>query len=226
MKVTYINHSGFLVETNTCYYIFDYYRGELPVLNRRKPVIVFCSHAHKDHYNPQIFDILDAQGGGKVTAVLAKDIPPYRYPKGDVECIRVRHDENYELPGETKLRTLLSTDAGVAFLVFCPEATLYHGGDLNDWIWEGEPEKVNRQMTGSYRHEIQKLRDIPVDVAFVPLDPRQGTYYAEGLLYFLQTVDVKSVYPMHFWEQPEIIDRFKAEYPQYADKINRKKVVE
>ena len=29
MKVTYINHSGFLIETRDCYYIFDYYKGEL-----------------------------------------------------------------------------------------------------------------------------------------------------------------------------------------------------
>ena len=28
MKITYINHSGFLVETRDCYYIFDYYEGE------------------------------------------------------------------------------------------------------------------------------------------------------------------------------------------------------
>ena len=27
MKVTYINHSGFLIETRDCYYIFDYYKG-------------------------------------------------------------------------------------------------------------------------------------------------------------------------------------------------------
>ena len=32
MKITYINHSGFLIETRDCYYIFDYYRGELPHL--------------------------------------------------------------------------------------------------------------------------------------------------------------------------------------------------
>ncbi len=27
MKITYINHSGFLIETKDCYYIFDYYKG-------------------------------------------------------------------------------------------------------------------------------------------------------------------------------------------------------
>lgn len=41
MKITYINHSGFLLETKDCYYIFDYYKGELPHLDKEKEVIVF-----------------------------------------------------------------------------------------------------------------------------------------------------------------------------------------
>ena len=48
MKITYINHSGFLIETRDCYYIFDYYKGELPHLDKEKEVIVFCSHFHED----------------------------------------------------------------------------------------------------------------------------------------------------------------------------------
>lgn len=219
MKVTYIAHSGFIVETDFCYYIFDYYKGEIPVLNKRKEVIVFCSHAHPDHYNPQIFSLLREQGIEQMTAVLANDISRRKYPSGDVECIRVRHDETYELPCDTNLRTLLSTDAGVAFLLTCPEGTIYHAGDLNDWVWEGEPEQDNRQMTGSYRHEIQKLKDIFIDVAFVPLDPRQGSYYAAGLQYFLETVEVGAVYPMHYWNKPEIINQFLTEYPQYRNQI-------
>ena len=34
MKITYINHSGFLVETENCYYVFDYYKGEMPKLDK------------------------------------------------------------------------------------------------------------------------------------------------------------------------------------------------
>ena len=46
MQVTYIDHSGFMVESGSCYYIFDYYKGELPNLDKDKEVIVFCSHFH------------------------------------------------------------------------------------------------------------------------------------------------------------------------------------
>ena len=41
MKITYINHSGFLVETENCYYVFDYYKGEMPRLDKSKEAIVF-----------------------------------------------------------------------------------------------------------------------------------------------------------------------------------------
>lgn len=43
MKVTYINHSGFLVETKDCYYIFDYYKGDLPTLDKSKGVIMLSA---------------------------------------------------------------------------------------------------------------------------------------------------------------------------------------
>lgn len=36
MKITYINHSGFLIETENCYYVFDYYKGEMPRLDKTR----------------------------------------------------------------------------------------------------------------------------------------------------------------------------------------------
>ena len=227
MIVTYIYHSGFLVETADCYYLFDYYKGNLPALKPEKPILVFASHNHQDHYNPAVFQLLKEQGMQQITAVLAKDIPAKKYPQ-NIDCIRVSSHQTYELPHETRLQTLLSTDAGVAFLLQCPEGTLYHAGDLNDWVWEGESEQYNRQMTGSYRHEIDLLKNINetnadkvgiLDVAFIPLDPRQEKAYANGLLYFLKKIPVKKVYPMHYWSKPETIGKFLTEYPEYQDII-------
>ena len=40
MKITYINHSGFLVETENCYYVFDYYKGEMPRLTKSRALIL------------------------------------------------------------------------------------------------------------------------------------------------------------------------------------------
>ena len=72
-------------------------------------------------------------------------------------------------------------------------------------------------MTGSYQPAIKMLAGKTLDVAFLPLDPRQEEYYAEGMRYFLENVDVKTVYPMHYWEKPDIIGQFLAEYPMYRD---------
>ena len=81
MKITYINHSGFLVETEDCYYVFDYYKGEMLSLDKSKETIVFCSHFHQDHFNPKIFEILNDMGVN-YQAVWAKDISKKRYPAG------------------------------------------------------------------------------------------------------------------------------------------------
>ena len=217
MKITYIGHSGFLVETKNCYFIFDYYKGNLPVLDPHNPVIVFCSLFHHDHFNPKIFEMLRSMGMN-VQAVLAKDISEKQYPAG-IKVTKAYHDEIYRLENGTVVSTLLSTDSGVAFLVKTPEGTLYHAGDLNDWYWEGEPEEDNRQMTLRYRHEIDKMKGIHIDVAFVPLDPRQGAHYKDGLLYFLENIDCGTVYPMHYWNKPDVIVQFIAEHPEYKTKI-------
>ena len=58
MNITYINHSGFLVESADCYYLFDYFKGSLPILKTEKPILVFASHNHQDHYNPEVFKLL------------------------------------------------------------------------------------------------------------------------------------------------------------------------
>ena len=217
MQVTYIDHSGFMVESGSCYYIFDYYKGELPKLDKDKEVIVFCSHFHQDHFNPQIFQILKDMGLN-YQAVLAKDINKRKYPTG-VKITTAYHDESYTLDNGTQVSTLLSTDSGVAFIVKTKDSTIYHAGDLNDWYWEGEPDADNRQMTSRYRAEIDKLKGIHFDAAFVPLDPRQEDHYADGMIYFLEKVECEAVFPMHYWDDPKVIDRFIGEYPKYKSRI-------
>ena len=131
MKVTYLNHSGFLLELEDCYIIFDYYRGELPPLNKKKGVFVFCSHVHADHYNPKVFSLLNAQEMS-YQAVLASDIrDKKRLP--EIKHSFVEADKSYPLDQGIQLETLLSNDSGVAFILKTKEGSIYHAGDLNDW---------------------------------------------------------------------------------------------
>ncbi len=57
MRITYLSHSGFLVELETAYLLFDYYKGDLPELNTGKKFYVFVSHAHYDHFKKDIFKL-------------------------------------------------------------------------------------------------------------------------------------------------------------------------
>ena len=127
--------------------------------------------------------------------------------------------QEYSLGHGCRLTTFQSTDLGVAFLIEDQGKLLYHSGDLNDWVWEGEPDTWNRDMTAAYRREIdllaQTLGSRPIDIAFVVLDPRQEADYARGMVYFSQHICAKTVYPMHFWDDPAIIETFLREYPQY-----------
>lgn len=216
MQITYIGHSGFLVELSECYLLFDYYEGKLPERNLEKPLFLFASHSHLDHFNPEVFRLL--QGQKLAGGVFSKDIFRSRVPE-EIPRWFVEPERSYELPLEIQVETLRSTDMGVAFLVSVGSSVIYHAGDLNDWIWEGEPEQENRSMTGRYQKEIRKLAGRRIDVAFVPLDPRQEGYYDRGMLYFLEHTKALQVIPMHFWRKPQTISRFLKEHPEYKERL-------
>ena len=59
MKLTYIFHSGFVLETEHCIHVFDYWLDPSDVMEgvvqSNKPLYVFSSHFHKDHFNRKIF---------------------------------------------------------------------------------------------------------------------------------------------------------------------------
>ena len=221
MNVRYIHHSCFLVETDRFYYLFDYEKGQLPEMDRNKPIFVLSSHSHGDHYNPDIFSLLRAAGMQKIRAILSDDI---EIPE-TVETLSVSPEKKYVLGDQQSLTTFCSTDQGVAFLLKDQQLLIYHAGDLNDWVWEEESDAYNEAMTANYRRQIrllsESLKDREIDVAFVVLDPRQEKDYDRGMCYFLQHIPVKQVYPMHYWENPSVIETFLTDYPQYRSQIQR-----
>lgn len=223
MNVTYIFHSCFLVETRRYYYLFDYEQGDLPQMDVTKPIFVLSSHGHDDHYNPEIFPKLAAGGMQQIKAILSDDID-YDIPE-NTDILFVAPEAECDLGQQQKLTTFRSTDLGVAFLIEDEEERIYHAGDLNDWVWDGESEDYNAQMTAKYRHQMdllaQKLDQRQIDAAFVVLDPRQEKDYDRGLCCFLEKVAAKKVYPMHYWEDPSVIDAFLKDHPEYQHIIQR-----
>lgn len=229
MKVTYIDHSGFLVEMPDICFLFDYYKGKIPSIDENKPFIVFASHRHEDHYNPVIFELVKQYSD--VQFILSKDIRTkwklLEYEEQGINLINhiVTAEKNASwdmlISNGRKLRieTFKSTDEGVAFLLTYEGKTFYHAGDLNLWLWEGESGQYNNNMKASYFRELEKLKGRRIDVAFVPLDPRLLVHAGEGLESFMEYTESRHVFPMHFWGRFSVISKFVAKHPEYEDRI-------
>lgn len=228
MKVTYIAHSGFLLEWENCVWLFDYYRGEIPEISREKKILIFASHSHGDHFNPDIFEKFS--GYPRVEYVFASEIrhKVKKLALTEEQLSRITflkpHQSWNTQDGtgkEIELRTYRSTDLGVAFLATYQGKKIYHAGDLNWWVWKGESKQEYNDMTAKFQREIQQLGQEAgmIDLAFVPLDPRQEEWYRLGMDYFLEQIKVKTVFPMHFWGDFSVIDRYKKEQEQYAGKL-------
>lgn len=215
MQVIFIHHSCFLVEVDDRVLIFDYFDGDrvrdyhftgkLPSYAPDTPIYMFASHTHTDHFD---LDILRWSGQyTNIHYILSKDIrvSPNFLAKHEIDpAVReritfVKADHTYELD-DMKITTLRSTDAGVAFYVEYMGVTLFHAGDLNDWRMEGAGELINGKIMREYHTQIKKLAKKPINLAFVPLDPRLGTFMYEGIDFFAKNTEAEFIFPMHMWQ--------------------------
>lgn len=213
MKIDHLAHSGFLVETEGALMLFDYFRGDLSLIADRpgdKPLYVFVSHAHADHFNPRIFSLADS--GRKTHYLLSFDIEGSpAVPKGlDVRFLAA--EGTYRIDGLGEVQTFASTDEGVAFLVTTPDAVIFHAGDLNWWDWPGEDPEWLAGQERVFRREIRKLARTPIDAAFVVLDDRLEENYAKGMELFLSVCKARYVLPMHFSKAANPVERFMEHY--------------
>lgn len=222
MKLTYLAHSGCFLELDSACFLFDWWKGELPPLPD-KPLFVFASHAHSDHFNPAIFGLDD--GSREIHFLLGHDIhlSPSRREKWGVseetaaKCTRMRGSERLELPGMT-VETLSSTDEGVAFLVTAEGKTIFHAGDLNWWHWEGEPDPWNPDMARNFKAYAEPLRGRHLDLAMLPLDPRLEENGFLGPDYFLNLAEVERFFPIHLWRKFAFVEEFLGRHPEYREK--------
>lgn len=214
MKITYIYHSGFSVELDTCVLLFDYYKGEIPQWDAGKKIYIFASHKHQDHFRLKIFDL--AKKYPKIHFFLSNDIKLNRKylerngidPSVIDKITNVGKNKSVSFD-DLEIETLRSTDAGVAYIIRAEEYCFYHAGDLNWWHWEGEPYPWNENMERDYKKEIDIIRGRHFDAAFLPLDPRLGKAYGLGMDYFLEHTDTDIIFPMHMWDEYEYIEKYK-----------------
>ena len=203
MKITYINHSSFSMELESCILLFDYFEGDIPKFDNSKKIYVFSSHSHHDHYNKCIYDLKSIYKD--VTYILSDDIKV----DDSNEIVFVKPDEHIKIDS-LEIKTLKSTDIGVAFIVKVEGRNIYHAGDLNWWHWEGENTiEENKHAEFIFKEEMNKIKGNTFDIAFIPLDSRQGNEFCIGFDTFMKNTDTKVAIPMHCWGDYSVIKKLK-----------------
>jgi L-ascorbate metabolism protein UlaG (beta-lactamase superfamily) len=234
IKVQYLYHSGFRVETRNHIFIFDYFKGNVNFGD--KDTLVFASHAHPDHYNPLIWEWRAAKPSIKyiLSDDLRAQIPPELLAgttgqKSGLTLNRKKNQKNnsvFILPpyqkvrvGDVLIKTYGSTDAGVSFLVEADRLRIFHAGDLNWWYWWGEPAEDIARAEVMFYEEMAKIKqDLAtsssklLDLAFFPVDQRLEHNYHLGADYFIKELAPRFLIPMHFGDQLETAH-------QYAQKM-------
>ena len=220
MRATFLGHSGFLVELPSVTLLFDWWKGELPPLPD-KPLLVFASHQHNDHFSPKIFSLAGKQNVrfllGSDIRLTAKNKALWNLDDSAVEkAVRMAPGETLEVLSGVTVETFASTDEGVAFLVTADGKTVFHAGDLNWWHWAEEPDPWNPDMERMFKAYTEPMRGRAIDLAMLPLDPRLKEDGFRGPGYFLELMEIRRFLPMHQWEDFAFTEAFLAAFPQFA----------
>ena len=216
MTLTYIFHSGFVLESDDCMLVFDYWRDPANVMAERmtthKHIYVFASHFHEDHFCKDIFE-----WRGKcqqITYILSKDILKHKKANKDDADVWMVKGMTWE-DSHVKVVATGSNDSGVSWVIDIEGKRIFHAGDLCNWyahfLAEEVPDKeIYSEMSGVYvnpvveeKHFLGELKDIAkvtdsFDMVMFPVDGRVGNGYTLGGRQFIERFDVGLFVPMHF----------------------------
>ena len=202
MKIEYIYHSGFTVETENYFLVFDYFKGDIN-LKKNKKTIVFSTHGHPDHFNPQVLKWLEENS--HILYVLSSDIKAepstHTYIMEPYETLKLF---------DTQIESFGSTDLGLSFLVKVDNKTIFFAGDLNWWYWDEDSDEEKSSMEKAFKGEVEKLikKNDDIDVVFFPVDPRLDDNYYLGGKYVIDKLKPIAFIPMHFGDKYEITKDF------------------
>ena len=213
-RVIYIYHSCFLLRLGQKLFLFDYPNKEhlpegakdvvLKNINDNDEVFVFFSHGHEDHFNPEIESVFE--GREKVWYVLSDDIVDlYGDEVISSPYLVVEPDEEYEYQG-ISIKTFLSNDLGVAYLINSDGINIYFGGDLASWAWPNLPDKAIEESNRLFIEVIEYLSTLKIHIGFSNVDFRLPNF--GGGKEFLKKVKPKYFVPIHLFADPKRLDEF------------------
>ena len=218
MKIYYIFHSCFIVETESSFLLFDYYKNKrdknqdfdfnellMSIFKSNKNLYVFSSHSHQDHFNNQVLSWINEKEN--TYYILSSDIKLYDNVKN---VHTAKQNENFTL-NNLDISTFGSTDEGVSFLINVDGINIFHAGDLNWWKWPDDTSEEGKEMEDAFKQIIDDVVKAAamIDVAFFPVDPRLDDNYLCGGKYFIEKLNPKVFIPMHFWGSFRTTSNFK-----------------
>lgn len=227
MKIYHLYHSGVAVVDGERLLVFDYYNDKATgnkrklstgvidssKLKRYSEVDVFVSHRHGDHYNPVIFNW--QQENNNIKYFLSSDINA----TGDGNNVfYLDHDQELSIEN-LQIKTFGSTDLGVSFLVKIEDRSIFHAGDLNWWYWKSFLKEELEHEEREYKKEIEKIKGVKIDIAFVPVDPRLDEYYYLAGEYFIEEVKPGLFIPIHFGNKYRITSKLVRKLVGSSSKI-------
>jgi len=232
MKLTYIFHSGFALETEHAILIFDFWMDPTHVmdyvLQSRKTVYVFSSHFHEDHFTREIFEWKKQKSN--IIYILSKDILRHRRAAKEEADAWLAKGASWT-DERILVKALGSTDSGVSWIIETEGKRIFHAGDLCNWYARFLPDAVPGQTIYSEEFEeyidpiahekrfLGELKDIRkladgFDIVMFPVDARIGNGYTLGGRQFIERFKVGLLVPMHFvasgtqsaWRMKEFTD--------------------
>jgi|LSQX01.2.fsa_nt_gb L-ascorbate metabolism protein UlaG (beta-lactamase superfamily) len=192
VEVEHIVHSCFTVETEKHFLVFDYYKGDIQLSGTKKNYI-FVTHGHGDHFTPEIFNWKE----DNIKYILSSDINDYPENK---DVYIMNPGEILELD-DLNIKSFGSTDLGLSFLVNIDYISIFHAGDLNWWYWDNDTDEEKNEMEAAFKGEIAKIKGEEIDIAFFPVDPRLEENFYLGGKYFINEIQPKNFFPMHFGDK-------------------------
>lgn len=218
MKIYYIYHSCFIVETESSFLIFDYFKNKndsnqdfdfqellIKIIKSHKDLYVFASHNHQDHYNTKILNWIKEKENTHY--ILSSDIKLYT----SINNLYIARQGDEFTINNLKIQIFGSTDQGISFLVNVDNYNIFHAGDLNWWKWMDDTDEEEKEMEDAFKTIIKDIVKVntAIDIAFFPVDKRLEDNYLCGGQYFIEILNPKVLIPMHFWDNFKTTVDFK-----------------
>ena len=209
--ITHYYHSGFSIAWRHDLFVFDYWRGDQgelfeeaqlteKELSAYRKIYVFITHDHVDHLDSIVFSWRQF---AEVQYIVSSDMPI------GIRGKRMAPGDSLELSEDVRVTAFDSTDLGVSFLLDLGGFRFFHAGDLNFWHWREESTMQEiQEAEEDFHRAVLPIQGEAVDIAFFPVDPRQGAMFEAGADYFILSVKPRLLIPMHYFDQTEVIQEY------------------